>query len=207
MRFPGKVPDSLIKFRRHQRNAIARIVQDRTALLDHVVGAGKTFTVISAAMELRRTGLSRKPMIAVPNHLVKQWASDFYRLYPGAKILAATKKDFAENRRRFLAKIATGDWDAVIVAHTSFGFTAAAGLRGRVQRAPDRTDHGHHPAGRGRGRRQVDQAAHDQAAGGHQGAAGEPHPPCDKPVDDLLDFEQTGVDQLFVDEAHMFKGT
>ena len=77
MTFPGKVPDSIIKFRRHQRNAIARIVQDRTVLLDHAVGAGKTFTIIAGAMELRRTGLARKPMIPVPNHLVKQWAADF----------------------------------------------------------------------------------------------------------------------------------
>ena len=108
MTFPGKVPDSIIKFRRHQRNAIARIVQDRTTLLDHVVGAGKTFTVVSAAMELRRTGLAKKPAVTVPNHLVKQWAADFYRLYPGARVLTASKKDFQrENRRRFLAKIAT----------------------------------------------------------------------------------------------------
>ena len=121
--FPGKVPDSIIKFRRHQRNAIARILQSGQALLDHVVGAGKTFTIVAAAMEMRRTGLAHKPMVVVPNHLVKQWASDFYRLYPGAKVLAATKNDFQrENRRAFMAKIATGDWDAVIIAHSSFGF-------------------------------------------------------------------------------------
>ncbi|MFG1462125.1 PLxRFG domain-containing protein [Xanthobacter sp. DSM 24535] len=120
--FPGKVGDDIIQLRPHQANAVWRIVQSGTTLLDHVVGAGKTFTMVAAAMELRRMGLAKKPMFAVPNHLVGQWAADFVKLYPGAKVLATTKRDFEkENRKRLFARIATGDWDAVIVAHSSFG--------------------------------------------------------------------------------------
>lgn len=120
--FPGKVGDDIITLRPHQANAVWRIIQSDTTLTDHVVGAGKTFTLVAAAMELRRMGLAKKPMFAVPNHLVGQWAADFTKLYPGANILAATKKDFeAGNRKRLFARIATGDWDAVIVAHSSFG--------------------------------------------------------------------------------------
>jgi N12 class adenine-specific DNA methylase len=207
MTFPGKVPDKLIAFRRHQRNAIARTVQDRTALYDHTVGSGKTFTTIAAVMELKRTGLARKSMVAVPNHLVKQWASDFYRLYPGANVLTATKKDFEKaNRRKFLARIATGDWDAVVIAHSSFGF---------IKAAPDfEADFN---------QRQIKEVLKQIAL-----MEAEPDSPTkkrtvkqlegikermenriaalrDKPMDDLLDFQQIGVDQLFVDEAHMFK--
>lgn len=120
--FPGKVSDDIIKLRPHQANAVWRIVQSGTTLLDHVVGAGKTFTMIAGAMEMRRMGRAKKPMFVVPNHLVGQWAEDFTKLYPGANVLAATKKDFEKgNRKRLFARIATGDWDAVIVAHSSFG--------------------------------------------------------------------------------------
>ena len=208
MTFPGKVPDSVIKFRRHQRNAIARIVQDRTALLDHVVGAGKTFTVISGAMELKRTGLARKPMVVVPNHLVKQWAADFYRLYPGANVLTATKKDFERpNRRKFLAKIATGDWDAVVIAHSSFGFIKPspefeAEFNGReiqkimatIQSVEDSD-----------GEKQVKKRTIKQLEGIKERLENRIRQLRDKPMDDLLDFEQIGVDQIFVDEAHLFK--
>lgn len=122
LKFPGKVGDDIIALRPHQANGVWRIVQSDTTLTDHVVGAGKTFTLIAGAMELRRMGLAKKPMFTVPNHLVGQWAADFTKLYPGAKVLAATKKDFEkENRKRLFARIATGDWDAVIVAHSSFG--------------------------------------------------------------------------------------
>ena len=120
--FPGKISDDIIKLRKTQANAIWRIIQSPTTLLDHVVGAGKTFTMIAAAMELKRTGLAKKPLIVVPNHLVAQWAEDFARLYPNAKILAASKQDFSAKRRKeMLARIATGNWDAVIIAHSSFG--------------------------------------------------------------------------------------
>ncbi len=208
MTFPGKVPNVIVEFRRHQRNAIARIVQDRTALLDHVVGSGKTYTIIAAAMELRRTGLAKKPMIAVPNHLVKQWAADFYKLYPGANILTATKKDFEKtNRRKFLAKIATGDWDAVIIAHSSYGF---------IRPAPDfeaafntkqvanivstirEVDNGD-------GDKQQKKRTIKQLEGIKERLENRIKALRDKPMDALLDFGELGVDQLFVDEAHMFK--
>jgi len=120
--FPGKVGDDILKLKPHQANAAWRIVQSGTTLLDHVVGSGKTFTMIAGSMELRRTGRAKKPMFVVPNHLVGQWAEDFTKLYPNANILAATKRDFEKgNRKRLFARIATGDWDAVIVAHSSFG--------------------------------------------------------------------------------------
>ena len=208
MSFPGKVPDDVIKFRRHQRNAIARIVQDRTALLDHVVGAGKTFTVVSAAMELKRTGLAKKPLIVVPNHLVKQWASDFYRLYPGAKILTATKKDFEKaNRRRFLAKIATGDWDAVVMAHSSFGFLKPApefeagfnqqqvqGILDTIKAVED-----------SEGDERAKKRTVKQLEGLKERLENRIKRLRQKAIDNLLDYDQIGVDQLFVDEAHLFK--
>lgn len=208
MQFPGKVPDDVIRFRRHQRNAISRIVQDRTALLDHEVGAGKTFTVIAGMMELKRTGLANKPMVAVPNHLVKQWAADWYRLYPGANILTATKKDFEKNnRRRFLAKIATGDWDAVIIAHSSFGFIKPSpefeaqfnqkqiALVVEAIKSVDAGD----------GDEKAKKRTVKQLEGLKERLENRIKGLRDKPMDALLDFEQLGVDQLAVDEAHMFK--
>ena len=120
--FPGKISDDIIKFRTTQANAIWRTLQNPSTLLDHVVGAGKTFTMVGSAMEMRRMGLAKKPTFVVPNHLVEQWASDFALLYPNAKVLAATKNDFsAKKRKQLFARIATGDWDAVIVSHSSFG--------------------------------------------------------------------------------------
>lgn len=208
MQFPGKVPDAIIKFRRHQRNAIARIVQDRTALLDHVVGAGKTFTIVAGAMELKRTGLAHKPMIAVPNHLVKQWAADFYRLYPGANILTATKKDFERaNRRRFLAKIATGDWDAVVIAHSSFGFIKPDP---EFEAAFNEEQIGHimgaiQSVEEGDTDKKAKKRTVKQLEAMKERLENRVKALRDKPVDDLLDFKQVGIDQLFVDEAHLFK--
>lgn len=112
-----------ITLREHQKNAIWRAMQEGTALFDHVVGAGKTFEAIGTMMESKRLGLMKKPMITVPNHLVYQWRDEFYKLYPDANILVAEKKDFKkENRERLFGKIATGNWDAVIIPHTSFMF-------------------------------------------------------------------------------------
>ena len=209
MTFPGKVPDEIVKFRRHQRNAIARTVQDRTALYDHVVGSGKTFTVIASAMELRRTGLAKKPMIAVPNHLVKQWAADFYRLYPGANILTATKDDFKrQNRRKFLAKAATGDWDAIIIAHSSFGFIRSAPEfeeqfnRKEIAKivAAIESVEADADSDKQQKRRTV-----KQLEGLKERLENRIKSLRDRPMDDLLDFDQLGVDQLFVDEFHLFK--
>ncbi|MGH7215664.1 MAG: DEAD/DEAH box helicase family protein, partial [Nitrospiraceae bacterium] len=116
---PGASVD--ITLRPHQKDAIWRGVQDGTALFDHVVGAGKTMVCIGVAMESRRMGLARKPMINVPNHLTLQWKDAFYQLYPDANVLVAEKSDFKkENREKLFARIATGDWDAVIVGHSSF---------------------------------------------------------------------------------------
>ena len=206
LRLPGKVPDSIIRLRRHQRNAVARIIQDGRALLDHVVGSGKTYTVIAAAMEMKRTGLAKKPLIVVPNHLVKQWAADFYRLYPGANILTATKKDFEKsNRRKFLAKIATGNWDAVIMAHSSYGFIKPdpvfemAFNKARIDEvvAAMESLKGENDQG---SKRTVKQLAKMK-----EGMENKLASLRDRPMDDLLDFGQLGVDQLFVDEAHLVK--
>lgn len=110
-----------VELRPHQKNAIWRGIQDGTALFDHVVGAGKTFEFIATAMESKRMGLLKKPMLVVPNHLLLQWKDAFYELYPSANILIAEKSDFTkENRQKLFGRIATGDWDAVIVAHSSF---------------------------------------------------------------------------------------
>lgn len=119
LKFPGMTPD--IELKPHQKNAVAHVLYGNNTLLAHCVGAGKTFEMAAAAMESRRLGLCQKSMFVVPNHLTEQWASDFLRLYPGANILAATKKDFEPaNRKKFCSRIATGDYDAVIIGHSQF---------------------------------------------------------------------------------------
>lgn len=119
LKFPGMTPD--IELKPHQKNAVAHILYGNNTLLAHCVGAGKTFEMTAAAMESKRLGLCQKSLFVVPNHLTEQWASDFLRLYPGANILAATKKDFEPaNRKKFCSRIATGDYDAVIIGHTQF---------------------------------------------------------------------------------------
>lgn len=200
---PGKNP--LIRLRRHQRNAVWRILQTRNALLDHVVGAGKTFTIVAAAMELRRTGLAKKPMVVVPNHLVSQWASDFYRLYPGAKLLTMTKRDFEKkNRRRMLARIATGDYDAIIIAHSSFGFVPVSAelqsefITKQIAEIQQSIDAMRQAEGKD-GRRVADLVRSQENMKARLKEL------ADKPKDDLLTWEELGVDQLFVDEAHEFK--
>ena len=119
LQLPGTSLD--ITLRPHQKDAIWRGIQDGTALFDHVVGAGKTLVCVGTVMESKRMGLFRKPMVLVPNHLLLQWKDAFYDLYPNANVLVAEKTDFKkENRERLFARIATGDWDAVVVAHSSF---------------------------------------------------------------------------------------
>jgi len=213
LKLPGKVPDSIIAMRRHQMNAIWRGIYERFLLVDHAVGAGKTFTAIARAMERRRMGLSQKPMVVVPNHLVEQWAADVYRLYPGAKVLAAGKKDFeAKRRRRLFARIATGDWDIVIVPHSSFGFIGIAPeteqryLQRELQTAMDAVQDAWEQAkedGTDNGRRkpfgvkEAERLAEKIQARMDNLNAGK--------KDRLLTFEQLGVDDLTVDEAHEFK--
>lgn len=211
---PGKVPDAVIRMRRHQKNAIWRGIVERFLLLDHAVGAGKTFTAIARAMERRRMGLAKKPMIAVPNHMVEQFTADAYRLYPGAKVLAAGKKDFERSRRRKLfAKIATGDYDIIIVPHSSFGFIGIAPetelryLEQELQVAEDAIIEAQQAAdedGQSSGRRKpfgVKEAERlrDKITARMASVKG------DKQKDKLLTFEQMGVDDLTVDEAHEFK--
>lgn len=108
-------------FGTNQSDAVARIMYGGNSLLAHVVGAGKTFTMVAAAQESKRLGLCNKSMFVVPNHLIEQWASEYLQLYPSANILVATKKDFeTKNRKKFCARIATGDYDAVIIGHSQF---------------------------------------------------------------------------------------
>lgn len=204
--FPGKISDDIIRLRPHQANAVWRIVQGGTTLADHVVGAGKTFTLIAAAMELRRMGLARKPLFAVPNHLVGQWATDFVKLYPGAKVLAATKRDFEkENRKKLFARISTGDWDAVIVAHSSFGKVQvdpeheAEFIREQIDDLTSSIEAIREAEGQSS--RNVKDAAKRRDALEER---------LKKLVDsenkdDSLSWSELGVDALFVDEAHEFK--
>lgn len=120
--FPGMNPD--IKLRQHQVNAIARILYGGSTLLAHCVGAGKSFEMISSAMELKRLNLSKKSIFVVPNHLTEQMGTEFLRLYPSANILVTTKKDFEkQNRRRFVSRIATGAYDAIVIGHSQFEST------------------------------------------------------------------------------------
>jgi N12 class adenine-specific DNA methylase len=211
---PGKVPDAVINMRRHQKNAIWRGISERFMLLDHAVGAGKTYTAIARAMERRRMGLSRKPMIVVPNHMVEQFTNDAYKLYPGAKVLAAGKKDFEKSRRRKLfAKIATGDYDLVIVPHSSFFYIGIspeteerylqreldaaleAVAEAEEQAKEDGLDNGRRkPFGVKEAERLVDSITARMEK--VRGAARK---------DRLLTFEQMGVDDMTVDEAHEFK--
>ena len=115
--FGGMNPS--ITLREHQKNAIAHVLYGGNTLLAHEVGAGKTFEMVAAAMEAKRLGLCQKSLFVVPNHLTEQWASEFLRLYPSANILVTTKKDFEKhNRKKFCARIATGDYDAIIIGHS-----------------------------------------------------------------------------------------
>ena len=123
LQFVGKVPDSVIELRTHQKNAIWRGMTNQFVLYDHAVGSGKTFTGIARAMERRALGLSKKPVIVVPNHMIEQFSSDVYRLYPNAKVLAAGQADFqTAKRKKLFARIATGDYDIIVIAHSSFEF-------------------------------------------------------------------------------------
>lgn len=200
--FPGMNPD--ITLRQHQKNAIARVIYGGNALLAHCVGAGKTFEMIASAMELKRIGLANKVMICVPNHLTEQVGSDFLKLYPGANILVSTKKDFEPNNRKaFISRIATGEYDAVIIGTTQFEKIPIS--KAREERMI---------------REQIDQAEAAIEAikyeNGEQwsvkqmerfkkGLEAELNKLRDSKRDNVVEFEQLGVDALFVDEAHYYK--
>ena len=204
--FPGKVGDEIIKLRPHQANAVWRMLQSGTTLLDHVVGAGKTFTMIAGIMEMRRMGLAKKPMLVVPNHLVEQWAADFIKLYPGANILAASKKDFEKNnRKKLFARIATGDWDAVIVAHSSFGKVEvdpefqAEFIKQQIEDMDSSI--ALMRAAEGKNSRNIKQIEKQKA--NLEAKLKKLFDTGSK--DDNLYFSELGVDGLFLDEAHEFK--
>lgn len=203
---PGKVGDDVIALRPHQKNFIWRSLQTSTSLADHVVGAGKTFALIASIMEKRRIGQAKKPMLTVPNHLVGQWAADFIKLYPGAKILAATKNDFeTANRKQLFARVATGDWDCVIVAHSSFGKIGVSPeieMKFIQQQMDDlessitalRSATGE----KGRNAKQLTKWRDTLKAKMEKLLdAGK--------KDEGLTFDELGVDALYVDEAHEFK--
>ena len=200
--FPGMSPE--IELREHQRSAIARILYGGNTLLAHEVGAGKTFTMAAAAMEAKRLGLCRKPMFAVPNHLTEQWASEFLRLYPSANILVATKKDFEPaNRKKFCARIATGDYDAVIIGHSQFERIPVSQERQErlLQSEIDEITEGINQLKRSSGERFSIKSMEKTK----KSLEAKLKKLLDSPKDDVVTFEELGVDRLFVDEAHSHK--
>ena len=205
LNLPGKVPDAVIRMRRHQLNAIARIIRRGKVLLDHIVGSGKTYTIAAAIMEMRRLGLVRKPMLVVPNHLVEQWATEFYRLYPGARVLAMRKTDFAKkNRQRMLARVATGDWDAVIFAHSSFGFiendreVLREAIQSQIADIQAAIDAARETEGKKSRTAAQYQKQKDKLNARLKSL-------LDKPKDKVFTFQELGVDFVTVDESQEFK--
>lgn len=197
---------NIITLKPHQKNAIARILYSKgNTLLAHCVGAGKTFEMVASCMELRRLGIARKPLIAVPNHLVEDWGKEFYKLYPNAKILVATKKDFQKDRRqRLVSKIATGDYDAVIMAHSSFEKipvsreTQENFIRGEIIQIEIALKSAKTDGGKNRTVLQLETAKKNAEKRLEELLNS-------KVKDDVIDFEKLGVDYLFVDEAHNYK--
>ena len=201
--FSGMNPE--IELRDHQRNAVAHILYGGNTLLAHTVGAGKTFEMVAASMEAKRLGLCTKSLFVVPNHLTEQWAAEFLQLYPSANILVATKKDFeAKNRRRFCGRIATGDYDAIIIGHSQFEKIPMSIERQQMilMQQMDEITEGIADLKRNRGDRfsvkQLEKTKrslklkldklNDQSR-----------------KDDTVTFEELGIDRLFIDESHYYK--
>ena len=201
--FPGMNPE--ITLREHQRNAIAHDLYGGNTLLAHEVGAGKTFEMIAAAMEGKRLGLCQKSLFAVPNHLTEQWASEFLRLYPSANILVATKKDFeTRNRKKFCARIATGDYDAVIIGHSQFERIPVSKERQErlLQEQIWEIEDGIAELKASRAERFTIKEL-ERTKKNLETKLQKLHDAARK--DDVVTFEQLGVDRLYVDEAHSFK--
>ncbi|MGN8783534.1 DEAD/DEAH box helicase family protein [Blautia sp. HCP3S3_D9] len=203
LKFPGMTPD--ITLRPHQLNAVAHQLYGDNTLLAHCVGAGKTFEMIAAAMESKRLGLCQKSLFVVPNHLTEQWASDFLRLYPGANILAATKKDFEPaNRKKFCSRIATGDYDAVIIGHTQFEKIPLSTERqaAMIERQITEIEMAIEAVKAEKGERytikQMEKTKKSLIA-----RLSRLNDTSRK--DNVVTFEQLGVDRLFVDESHNYK--
>ena len=201
--FVGMNPD--IKLRPHQLNAIAHVLYGGNVLLAHEVGAGKTFEMAASAMESKRLGFCQKSLFVVPNHLTLQWANEFLRLYPSAKLLVASKKDFETvNRKKFCARIATGDYDAVIIGHSQFEKIPISAerqerlLREQIDEITNVLSEIKFQRGDSFTIKQMEktrkslQARLDKLLGADR-------------KDDVITFEQLGVDRLFVDESHAFK--
>lgn len=203
IRFEGMTPE--ISLMPHQKNAVAHILYGNNTLLAHCVGAGKTFQMIAAGMESRRLGLSQKNLYVVPNHLTEQWGADFLRLYPNANVLVATKKDFEpSNRKQFCSRIATGDYDAIVIGHSQFE---------RVPLSPERQ--------KAIVERQIDDitlALADARSEDSRSFTVKQMEKTKKTLeaklqklndqtrkDDVVTFEELGVDRLFVDESHFYK--
>ena len=194
-----------ITLREHQKNAIAHVLYGGNTLLAHEVGAGKTFEMVAAAMESKRLGLCQKSLFVVPNHLTEQWASEFLRLYPSANILVTTKKDFeTHNRKKFCARIATGDYDAIIMGHSQFEKIPISRERQErlLQEQIDEITEGIAEVKYSGGERftvkQLERTRKSLEARLEKLQA-------ESRKDDVVTFEQLGVDRLFVDEAHNYK--
>lgn len=202
--FPGMNPE--IQLKPHQINAVWRMIQDGRALLAHEVGAGKTFEMVAAVMEGRRTGVFKKPMIAVPNHIVDQFRKEFLLLYPGANILVPTEKDFdSKNRQRVMSQIATGDYDAIILPHSQFNLMDISPERmaktmqhemdelEETLRALKQAD----PKGQSRSVKQMEKSKLKLKE--------KLKALADLAADKAINFDDTGIDALFIDEAHEYK--
>jgi len=192
-----------IKLLNTQKNAAWRMIQSPVILLDHVVGAGKTFTLITGIMERRRLGLSRKPAMVVPNHLVGQWAKDFYALYPAAKLLAISEKDFAKsNRQRLFARMATGNFDCIIMGHSSLKFiqVSAATESKMINEEIAYLEKALAVASDSEDKRTVKSLANQISKKKERFKA-----LADIKRDTLVEWEQMGIDYLGVDESHEFK--
>ena len=201
--FSGMNPE--ITLRKHQVNAIAHILYGGNTLLAHVVGAGKTFEMVAAAMESKRLGLCQKSLFVVPNHLTEQWASELLQLYPAANVLVATKKDFeTKNRKKFCGRIATGDYDAVIIGHSQFEKIPVSIQRQRaiLEQQMDEVIQGIREA-------KADRAENftikqmEKTRKGLQNKLDKLNDQSRK--DDVVTFEELGVDRLFIDESHYYK--
>ena len=201
--FGGISPE--ITLRPHQVNAIAHILYGGNTLLAHKVGAGKTFEMVAAAQESKRLGLCQKSMFVVPNHLVGQWASEYLRLYPSANILVTTKRDFETgNRKKFCGRIATGDYDAVIIGHSQFEKIQMSMERQReqLQKQLDDIERGIEDVQKSNG----EQFTVKQLMKTRKGIKAKLDKLNDtKRKDTVIDFEQLGVDRLFIDESHFYK--
>lgn len=201
--FPGMTPD--IELKGYQKNAVAHVLYGNNTLLAHCVGAGKTFEMVAAAMESKRLGLCQKSLFVVPNHLTEQWASDFLRLYPGANILAATKKDFQPaNRKKFCSRIATGDYDAVIIGHSQFEKIPLSAERQTaiIERQIAEITQSIEEIKAEQGERYTIKQM-EKMRKTLQTRLDKLNDTSRK--DDVVTFEQLGVDRLFVDESHYYK--